>query len=474
MLRRSTVTILAFIFAVTPAATLAARSQDATLNLSELEKVITDELKSTNTPGCSIAIVRGDRVILAKGYGSSNVETGVPVAPEMLFRIGSTTKMYTTYALAALAQEGKLKLDEPIGSYVKGLSPKLSQVTAHQLMSHSAGIRDDAPAFGTHDEAMLATTVRGWTDDYLFTDPGKVMSYSNPGLTLAGFVVQEVGGKPYADVISERLLKPLGMTSTTFRPTEAMTRPLSQGHNAPPNSKAVVQRPFADNAAYWPAGFLFSNVLDLARFAVAFMNDGMIDGKQVLDPVVLKKLATGYVDAPSFPGGGKYAYGLMVHDFRGVHVVEHGGAINGFGCLFKMVPDKKFAVIILANKSGQSMEKSADKAMELMLPLAPKTNEADAKGLTIDPAEMAELAGTFAQTSSPAGLRLRFAVQDGKLVVTIGGPNTDVKKTGPNRFTVNLPGISEPVSLAVIRNPEGKIAYIHVGGRALKRLEPTN
>jgi hypothetical protein len=139
-----------------------------------------------------------------------------------------------------------------------------------------------------------------------------------------------------------------------------------------------------------------------------------------------------------------------------------------------MVPDKKFAVIILANKSGQSMEKSADKAMELMLPLAPKTNEADAKGLTIDPAEMAELAGTFAQTSSPAGLRLRFAVQDGKLVVTIGGPNTDVKKTGPNRFTVNLPGISEPVSLAVIRNPEGKIAYIHVGGRALKRLEPTN
>jgi CubicO group peptidase (beta-lactamase class C family) len=115
--------------------------------------------------------------------------------------------MYTTYALVAQATEGKLKLDKPIGNYVRGLSPRLSQLTAHQLMTHSAGMKDRVSPFGLHDEVALATTIRSWKDDYLFTEPGKVMSYSNLGVVLAGFVAQEIEGKPYADVIDLRLLK---------------------------------------------------------------------------------------------------------------------------------------------------------------------------------------------------------------------------------------------------------------------------
>jgi CubicO group peptidase (beta-lactamase class C family) len=436
-------------------------------DLGALETVVAQELKETNTPGCAVAVVSEDRVVLAKGFGTSNVETGAPVTPEMLFRIGSTSKMYTTYALVALAKEGKLDLNQPIGKYVTGLSPRLSQVTAHQLMSHSAGMRDEAPAYGLHDESALASTVRSWKDDYLFTEPGQVMSYSNPGLTLAGFLVQELSGKPFADVIAERLFKPLGMSSTTFRPTEAMTRPLSQGHNAPPKSKAVVVRPFADNAGFWPAGFMFSSVLDLSRFAIAFLNEGRIDGKQVLDPEVLAKIATGYVDAPSFPGAGKYGYGMMVHEFRGVKIVEHGGSIDGFGCLFKMAPAQKFAVIILANKSGQSMEKSAEKAMELFLPLKPKAEE-ETKDLPIDASEISDLVGTYAQLADK-GLKIEFVSEDGKLIARFQGMKATVKKTARDSFELVTAVFPQPLRVVAVRGADGKIAYIHGGGRALKK-----
>src|SRR4029450_9552393 len=216
---------------------------------------------------------------------------GAPMMPNMLFRIGSTTKMFTAAALVTLAEDGKIKLDEPLGKYGKGLNPKLSQVTAHQLLTHTAGIIDEAPMYGDHDDSALGRTIRSWKDDQIFTDPGRIISYSNPGYWLAGFTVETISGKHYADQLKEGLFKPLGMTSTTFRPTEAMTYPLAQGHNAAGTSAPTVVRPFADNAASWPAGSMFTNVLDLSRFVIAFMNGGKIDGRQGLSPAGMAKLS---------------------------------------------------------------------------------------------------------------------------------------------------------------------------------------
>jgi CubicO group peptidase (beta-lactamase class C family) len=101
-----------------------------------LERVVTNELKETSTPGAAVAIVSGDRIIYAKGFGISNVETGAPVTPDMLFLLASTTKMLTAAALVSVAEERRLSLDQPIGDYVKGLGPRLSRVTMTQLLSH--------------------------------------------------------------------------------------------------------------------------------------------------------------------------------------------------------------------------------------------------------------------------------------------------------------------------------------------------
>ncbi len=162
--------------------------------------------------------------------------------------------------------------------------------------------------------------MRSLKEDHFFTEPGRIFSYSNPGFDMVGFLIEEVGGKPYADQMNERLFKPLGMNRTTFRPTMAMTYPLSRGHDASEKAKPTVIRPFGDNVAGWPDGFMFSSVDDLARFAIAFMGGGKIDGKQVLTPSVITKLSTPYADLHSYFGfeNGRYGYGLFVHDHRGV------------------------------------------------------------------------------------------------------------------------------------------------------------
>src|SRR5262245_37458303 len=112
-----------------------ALAQQRWSDFAELDKVALEELKPRSAPGAAIAVIKDGQVIYAKGYGVASIETGAPITPDMLFRLGSTTKMMTAAALTTLAAAGKLKLDAPIGDYVKGLNPRLAQVTAHQLLS---------------------------------------------------------------------------------------------------------------------------------------------------------------------------------------------------------------------------------------------------------------------------------------------------------------------------------------------------
>lgn len=115
-------------------------------------------------------------------------------------------------------------------------------------MSHSAGLRDFAAIVTSNDDAALGNQARSWKEDVFFTEPGKIYSYSSPGYWLAGLVVEEVGGKPYADAMDELLFKPLGMSRSTLRPSVAMTYPLTAGHRVE-NNMAVVIRPAFNNTA---------------------------------------------------------------------------------------------------------------------------------------------------------------------------------------------------------------------------------
>ena len=314
-------------------------------DVARVEAVLTQEMKDSHIPGVAFAIVMGTDVVYRKGFGYASQETQQPIAPEMLFRLGSTTKMFTAATLASLAEEGKIDLNAPVSRYVSDIAPCIGKVTAHQLLTHTAGIKDIAPMFGSHDETALAANVRSWREDFCKAEPGGKWSYSNPSYVLAGYLAEVVSGKPYADIVEEKILKPLHMTRSTFRPTMAMTWPLAEGHNR----DMEIIRPAADYAGAWPAGSLFSNVDDLAQWTVAFLNGGF-------SAKVIEKMSTPYVDKAD--GKAKYGYGLDVRMAGSVKILEHAGNRDGYGTFIRMYPQRRVALIILGNRTGAVFPKT--------------------------------------------------------------------------------------------------------------------
>ena len=128
-------------------------------DFGELDKLVPTELREKNTPGAVITVISGDSIVYQKAFGVANVETKAEMQTEMLFRLGSTTKMFTAAALLTLAEQNKIKMNEPIDNRVKGLNPKLAQVTPHHLLSNSAGIRDFAAPVISNDDAALGNMV---------------------------------------------------------------------------------------------------------------------------------------------------------------------------------------------------------------------------------------------------------------------------------------------------------------------------
>lgn len=432
----------------------------------ELERVVMAELEETKTPGAVVAIVQGAAIVYQKGFGVSNVETAQPVTPEMLFRIGSMTKMYTAAALVSLAEEGKIDLNAPIGKYLEGLPPRLASVTAHQLMSHTAGLADGAALFGKHDESALAEEVRGYKDSMFFSDPGAIFSYANPGFVIAGYLVERLSGAPYSKTVQKRVLDPLKMTRSTFEPTMAMTYPFSVGHGGNEGVAARVVRPMEDNSQIWPTGFLFSNGHDLARFAIAFMNGGHIDGKPALSAKLIERLSTPNAPVQSQVDGASYGYGLMMRDYRGVRLAEHGGTTASFASDFVMAPAQRVAVIVLANRSAHLM-KTVEKALEIMLPLAPKPPEAEPMKFT--EREIEEYVGRYAQDPNSRS-PIELARTSEGLALKQGQAQFPLTKIGNDLFTVKLPRFSAPLRMKIVRGADGRVAYLHNRLRAFKRL----
>ena len=437
--------------------TFAAAAEVRQLDPALVQRVALEELQASKTPGAAVAVVLGDQVVFSHGYGLASVDTGAPLTPDMLFRLGSTTKMFTASAVVGLALEGKLDLNAPVSRYISGLDPTIGQLTANQLLSHTSGLHDEAPMFGSHDDAALGNGIHAWKADFLFAPPGRIYSYSNPGYWLAGYLAETVSGKPYADVIAERIFAPLGMQRSTVRPAMAMTWPLAQGHEIRDGHPAVI-RPAADNASGWPAGSIFSSALELSRFVIAFMNDGRLDGRQVLPQKLIAIMSSPHAEIPG--GDQHYGYGFELSASRGVHWVEHGGSRAGYGSTIRMAPDRKFAVIIVANRSGSGMPKLADAISEAVLALDPKSErEPAAHPLTTE--ELHRCAGVYVNGTS----KVELEPDGGALKASIDGTFERITRAG-DKF---LLGDGQPSKLVLVPDSNGRIEFVFVNGRAFRR-----
>ena len=369
--------------------------------------------------------------------------------------------------ILSLANEGKVNLNAPIGDYTKNLSPKLSGVTLSQLLSHTAGIIDEPDEYGAGDESMMASYIRSWKDDYCLFEANKVFSYSNSGFALAGFTAQEAGGKPYTDLMEEKIFSPLKMKSATFRPTVAMTYPLAVGHQGKSGEQPTVVRPLPQDARLYPAGTMYASLNDLARFAIAFMNGGKIEGQQIIQPAVIEQMSKSRAVQLSAADDTGYGYGLFINTRNGVRTLWHDGSMTGYVASLLFVPEKQVAVIILGNTNNVVFDKTQEKALATMLAIKSEKKPEVKAAQTLSKAEMLNLTGTYNQ---PNRFKIEIFARGEKLYIREFNQEMTLNKIGDNRYSFQFPNAKQPIEIYIQPAEKENPAFVHQYVWAFKKL----
>ena len=209
---------------------------------------------------------------------------------------------------------------------------------------------------------------------------------------------------------------------------------------------------------------MWSNSKDLSRWVIAFLNEGRVDGKQLLSPSLISQMVQHHAPVPGEKDS-YYAYGLTTFKYHGLEFVGHGGFSRGYGSMIQMVPARKFAVIVLTNKSGETMRKSLSKATELVLGLKDDEPEKPASFAPLTSSEMDEYVGTY----SHAPQTWEVSVKDAKLYVKVDGTEHALTKSGERKFTFGAQNENE---LVFVPGKTGKIEFLFTELYGAKRVEP--
>ncbi|MDB5365714.1 MAG: serine hydrolase [Rhodospirillales bacterium] len=297
--------------------------------------------------GAVVTVVKDGQVLFARGYGFSDVEKRTPVDPATtLFRIGSTSKLFTWTAVMQLVEQGKLDLDKDVNTYLDFKIPDAfgKPVTLRQIMSHSAGFEEGLKYIlvpDAKDLPKLGDFLRNNIPARVYP-PGEIIAYSNYSTALAGYIVERVSGKPYDDYIEQQIYAPLGMTNSSFRQPlpDALQPNMSKGYRV----ASQPPRPF-ENVAPFPAGSMASSGLDMAKFMLAHLAGGA--------PLQVKSARMFEVSKEPVPGITGFGLGFYHEDRNGHRVVGHGGDLELFHTNLSLLPDDNVGLFVSFNSAGK-------------------------------------------------------------------------------------------------------------------------
>jgi CubicO group peptidase (beta-lactamase class C family) len=328
--------------------------EDAPVDARTLGRRVGAWVRAARAPGLSAVVVRDGEVAYARGFGTTSVEdAGLPVTPETLFHIASTTKPLTGTAILRLVERGLLDLDRPVRAYLPRLrldAGAAERVTLRRLLSHTAGLPAGRyrPVGARAAGALGRWARRSLPRCRLAGPPDTAYRYSNPGISLAGYVAEVVTGAPFAELMQELVFDPLEMRRTTFDPTVAMTYPVALGHYDDERGDPRVVHQFPVDAAAAPAGFAISTATDLANFAAVHLGRGCFRGAPFLRPESVAAMhAPQVATGRDRDDGYGLTFGTDRHD--GVRVVEHDGEGGWSTSQFVLAPDRGLGVIVLCN-----------------------------------------------------------------------------------------------------------------------------
>ncbi len=243
-------------------------------------------IKTGDIAGAVVVIVKDGQVLAERGYGYADVAKRTPVDPQRtLFRPGSVSKLVTWTAVMQLVEQGKLDLDRDVNAYLDFKIPPRDgkPVTLRNIMTHTGGFEEAVKNIMFYDPAKLDSLgnyLKAWTPARIFA-PGTTPAYSNYATALAGYIVERVSGQSFDDYVDRNIFAPLGMDHSTFRQPlpKRLAATMSKGYTLGSDeaSKYEIVGPA-------PAGSLASTGADMARFMIAHLEQGELDGKRILQP----------------------------------------------------------------------------------------------------------------------------------------------------------------------------------------------
>ncbi|MGE3727774.1 MAG: serine hydrolase [Candidatus Sericytochromatia bacterium] len=370
---------MAFVLERQSEAQAAQSAEKAQAQRQKVLSTIENLRQSWKTPGLAVAIVKDDQIWLAEGFGLRSLDEKHPVDADTLFAIGSCTKAFTATLLAMLVDEGKLDWDAPVRNYLPKFQLKESYATDHitsrDLLTHVSGLpRHDLAWYGSpYSGSELLTKLKYLSPS---ADFRARFQYQNLMYMSAGLLAEEITGQSWEQLMQTRFFVPLGMKRSNASLTELQTDP---NHALPHRKKGEsVQRiPFRSVAAAAPAGAINASANDMAQWLRLNLAQGRLDDKTIVGDLAIKDVLSPQVvmqsrgNQPEIPYM-LYGMGWMIHPYRGVQMIQHGGNIDGFSALVSLIPEKKLGIVILSNKDGDALPNLLNLSLtDLLLELEP-------------------------------------------------------------------------------------------------------
>lgn len=324
------------------------------------------KLEELHIPNAAVAVVADGKVILEKGYGYANREEQIPVDPEKsLFRIGSTSKLFTWTAVMQLAEQGLLDLNSDVNQYLDFTIPaKLAfssgksepaPITLAHLMTHTAGFEDYSGSIfrlSPTEVVPLQQYIKSHLPSRIFP-PGEIIAYSNYGTALAGYIVERVSGLPYSQYMEQHIYSPLGMNNSSFRqplPAE-LSSGLVQGYRYVEGEYSKGEFEFIPESA----GGMSSTAADMAKFMLAYLQDGSTNSGRILSEETVRQMRSRqFTQHPDLEG---MAYGFIEGNFNARRVLFHSGSTMLFDTGFYLLPEEKTGVFITYSGSDYFVHK---------------------------------------------------------------------------------------------------------------------
>jgi CubicO group peptidase (beta-lactamase class C family) len=353
------------------------RTLDTSRILAGLGEFVNQALRDWETPGLALAVVKGDTVLLAEGYGVRDAGKRLAVTRDTVFAIGSATKAFTATLLGLLVDEGRIAWDTPVARYLPTFRLKdeaaRERLTPRDLVTHRSGLP-------RHDFVWYNAPLsrREIFDRLAFLEPSADFrarfQYQNLMFMAAGHLAEEVAGAPWETLVQQRLFEPLGMAASNVSVEETRKAadyalPYQEGEGG------LKEIPFRNLDAVGPAGSINSSAADMARWLRFNLSGGRLGEKRLVSEQALAEIHRPQVvvgDGGRDPEilGTSYAMGWMVDTYRGHLRLQHGGNIDGFSAMVALLPRDQVGVAVLTNRGGTPLPEVvartvADRLLEL-------------------------------------------------------------------------------------------------------------